>query len=68
MPLEKMQLDTIHAYLRTIVSEDKTSELMGEIQELDSESAQKLIVLFEQRSNMKVTEVQKFLKKNKSAA
>lgn len=63
MPPEKSQLDTIEIYLKTIVSKDKAAEIMKRVVELDEQKAQELIMLFEQRTNPRLQDVERFLRK-----
>jgi len=63
MPADKAQLDTIEAYLRTVVPAEKVKELIEKFREADESIAQEAIVMFEQRSNLRLADVERLLKK-----
>ena len=65
MQPDKAQLDTIELYLRTLVSKEKTSELMERVKQLEEPQAQQVVMLFEQRANPRLADVEKFLNKTK---
>ncbi|MCD4739713.1 hypothetical protein K8R43_00820 [archaeon] len=63
MAPDKAQLDTIELYLGTIVSKDKTAQMIEQVKQVDDQKAQEIVLLFEQRANPRLADVERILKK-----
>ena len=61
MQPEKSQLDTLELYLRKLVSEEKTKEIIKQFADTDEDTAGKAIKLFETRSMVRLQDIERVL-------
>ncbi|MCK4327968.1 MAG: hypothetical protein KAW41_05915 [Candidatus Diapherotrites archaeon] len=61
MEPEKSQLDTLELYLRKMVSEEKTKELIRKFVDAGEDVADKAIKLFETRHSVRLQDIERLL-------